>query len=91
MAKKFFPIVSEMVNAEMGKSDSHPEGTQYRVSIGRENWGNGKFVLVSKVQMVYDGKISGRRSPSYPIDTNDYERVQETMKQLHKDIEKIDY
>lgn len=40
---------------------------------------------VIKVQMAYEGKISGRRSPSYPYGTNDFERVNDAIKQLLAD------
>ena len=46
-----------------------------------ENWGD-KFVEVVKVQMVYDGQVAGRISPSYPIGTDDYEKVEEAIKSL---------
>ena len=32
--------------------------------------------------MVYDGDVAGRRSPSYPIGTDDYERVMEAVEEL---------
>jgi hypothetical protein len=53
------------------------------VSIGAEDW-NGRHVDVIKVQMVYDGRVSGRRSPSYPIDTDDYEQVHAAVLELKR-------
>jgi hypothetical protein len=32
--------------------------------------------------MVYEGKISGRRSPSYPIGTDDFQRVMTKVNEL---------
>jgi hypothetical protein len=32
--------------------------------------------------MVYDGKISGRRSPSYPTGTDDFQRVMTQVNEL---------
>lgn len=66
----YFPIKSTYVQASL----PHPTNTQYKVSIGLEKWGD-KNVLVSKVQIVYNGKVSGRKSPSYPIGTDDYKLV----------------
>jgi len=70
--KVYHPFISEDVNVT---SPPHPPGTTYRVSIGIEYW-DGMPVEVEKVQMVYNGTVSGRRSPSYPIGTDDFDRVQ---------------
>lgn len=77
MAKVFFPIDYVMIEA----SKPHPENTQYKVSFGHEDW-DGKHVPIFKVQMVYDGKVSGRRSPSYPLNSDDYERVHNAVQEL---------
>ena len=77
MARKFFPQVTESVPA----SPPHPPGTQYRISIGSEDW-NGVFVSVVKVQIAYDGAVAGRRSPSYPVDSRDCERVHKLIQKL---------
>lgn len=79
MPKVFYPEKYIMVKA----SKPHPENTEYKVSIGVEDW-NGKHVKVVKVQMVYDGVLSGRRSPSYPIGTDDYERVEKAIREILK-------
>ncbi|PFJ30944.1 hypothetical protein CN964_21280 [Bacillus cereus] len=47
----------------------HPPLTEYRVAWGYENWG--KPVAVTKVQMVYNNKVAGMLSPSYPDKTLD--------------------
>jgi hypothetical protein len=70
MAKTFFPKMFIMVSA----SKPHPPNTQYKVSIGEEEWGQKRNPVI-KVQMVYDGEIAGRRSPSYPLGTDDFQRV----------------
>jgi hypothetical protein len=77
MAKKFFPELTKYISA----SEPHPEKTQYRVSVGMEDW-EGKFVSVAKVQIVYEGAVAGRKSPSYPIGSNDYQSVSEAMEAL---------
>ncbi|ETT85579.1 hypothetical protein [Bacillus mycoides] len=47
----------------------HPPLTEYRVAWGYENWG--QPVPVTKVQMVYNNKVAGMLSPSYPDKTLD--------------------
>ncbi|MBR3062353.1 MAG: hypothetical protein IKG65_08105 [Exiguobacterium sp.] len=70
MAKTFFPKMFIMVPA----SKPHPQNTQYKVSIGEELWDEKKNPVL-KVQMVYNGEIAGRRSPSYPIGSDDFQKV----------------
>jgi hypothetical protein len=77
MTKVYFPDTAALVTA----SPPHPPNTQYRISIGTEIWG-GENHRVVKVQMVFDGKIAQRRSPSYPVGTNDYARVAEAIRKL---------
>lgn len=82
MAKVFYPREFIMVPATCSPSPGgHPPNTEYKVSFGDEDW-NGVFVKVYKVQMVYDGEISGRRSPSFPVGTDDYLRVHEAVMRL---------
>lgn len=69
MASKFFPERLIYVIASGG----HPPKTEYRVGIGPEHWDTP--VLVKKVQMVYENKIAGRVSPSYPIHSEFDERA----------------
>lgn len=80
MARTFFPEKSIDVQA----SPPHPPNTLYRVSIGSEQWGD-VFTKVIKIQMVYDGVVSGRRSPSYPVNSNDFYLVSDAFNKL-KDI-----
>lgn len=82
MSKIFFPELFELVPA----GPPHPPKTQYKVAIGVENWDE-KFVPVVKVQMVYDGVIAGRRSPSYPLTSQDHIEVNQAILRL---IEKHD-
>ncbi|MFJ5768418.1 hypothetical protein [Psychrobacillus sp. NPDC093180] len=77
MAQTFFPKKHISIPA----SPPPPPNTEYKISIGYEKWDNNMNKVI-KVQMVYDGVIAGRRSPSYPLHTDDYERV-------YKEIEKL--
>lgn len=79
MGKTFFPNDSQ--TCYIDASSPHPENTQYKIAIGLERWGDRNHEVV-KVQMVYDCKIAGRRSPSYPIGTDDYKRVSEAVNNL---------
>ena len=54
----------------------------YKISVGDIEWDGGVFHSVVKVKMMYDGKIAGRKSPSYPIDSDDYIRVCEAIQKL---------
>ena len=72
MAKVFYPIGAPVFIAA---SNPHPANTQYRLAIGEEDWGDEKRVPVVKIQMVYDGKVSGRRAPSFPLGSDDAYRV----------------
>ena len=76
--KTFHPFISEDVPAS---SPPHGEGTTYRVSIGIEYWEEGPQE-VAKVQMAYDGAVSGRRSPSFPSGTDDLQRVIDAIRRL---------
>ncbi len=83
MPKIFTAIDSVLVPA----STPHPPNTEYKISIGYEDWNNANPVKVLKIQMVYDGKISGRRSPSYPLDNlnaTDYIDVRDATDKLLK-------
>ena len=83
MAQTFFPHphLIEFVDATCSDS-AHPEGTKYKVSIGNETWDNGN-PLVIKVQMLYkETGLQGRRSPSYPIGTDDHEKVHRAIQRL---------
>lgn len=86
MANTFFPIVSTFVSADTGYNtsgnDYHPQNTEYKVSIGYEIEDGNKDNLVFKVQICYDGKISGRRSPSFPVLSSDWCKVKKAMDQV---------
>lgn len=79
MAQVFFPQDSTKVPASC---PPHPPGTEYKISIGIEMWDN-KPVRGLKIQMVYNGKVSGRRSPTFPT-AEDYRRVHEAIEELLK-------
>lgn len=75
MAKVYYPTHYIDVPA----SPPHEGNPAYRVSKGIEHWGPGNPQHVYKVQMVYNGEVSGRRSPSYPEGSNDAERVAQAL------------
>ena len=77
MSRVFFPKKSITIPA----SSPHPTGTEYKISIGNEEW-DSKFLDVIKVQMVYNGKVAGRKVPSYPIESDDAERVFKAIQAL---------
>ncbi|MBC8549811.1 MAG: hypothetical protein ISR69_13450 [Gammaproteobacteria bacterium] len=79
MAKTFFPNSNKV--AHVDASAPHPKNTQYKISIGTEVWGDENHEVV-KIQMVYDGVIAGRRSPSYPLGTDDFQRVTSKTEEL---------
>jgi hypothetical protein len=72
MAKTFFPHANKTAYIEA--SAPHPANTQYKISIGLETWADENHEVV-KIQMVYNGEIAGRRSPSFPLGTDDFQRV----------------
>ena len=78
MARTFYPRKTKYIPA----SEPHDSGTEYKISVGDEEWGDGTFQSVVKVQMVYDGKVAGRMSPSYPIGSNDWKAVQAVIDEL---------
>ena len=78
MARTFYPRKTKYIPA----SEPHDTGTEYKISIGDEEWGDGTFQSVVKVQMVYDGKVAGRMNPSYPIDSKDWKAVQTVIDEL---------
>jgi hypothetical protein len=81
VAKVYFPDKWTMVPA----SPPHPPNTEYRVSVGTETWG-GENHRVIKVHMVFDGKLAERRTPSFPIGTNDHVRVSEVVRRMSAGI-----
>lgn len=79
MAKTFFPHDGKVAFVEA--STPHPLKTQYKISIGTEVWNDENHEVV-KIQMVYNGLVAGRRSPSYPLGTDDYQRVNIKIQEL---------
>lgn len=84
MSNIFYPKRSVFVPA----SKPHADNTQYKVSIGEEDR-DGELQTVIKVQMVYGGKIAGRKSPSYPYGSTDAERVSEAIKRIREEYENM--
>ena len=80
MAKTFYPRKSVLIPA----SPPHPANTEYKISSGLEHWGDGNHDVL-KVQMVYNGEVSGRRSPSYPLGTDDFQRVTTKLAEMIAD------
>lgn len=80
MSRVYFPQFYEDVKA----SAPHPPETYYRVSRGVEHWGDGEPQYVYKIQMVYDGVVAGRKSPSFPDNSNDMEAVLDAMARIKK-------
>lgn len=78
--RTFYPRNTVIIPA----SAPHPYNTEYKISVGDEEWEGGVFHSVIKVQMMYDGKVAGRRSPSYPIESDDYNRVFDAIQSLIK-------
>lgn len=77
MSKTFFPELYELIPA----SEPYSPGTEYKVSVGIEKWDD-RYVPVTKVQMVFDGTISGAKSPSYPLGTEDHLKVARAVDRL---------
>ncbi|PSU42622.1 hypothetical protein C9J12_28755 [Photobacterium frigidiphilum] len=80
MAKTYFPNSEKTIRVVA--SEPHPTGTKYKISMGIEIWGGDTGHEVIKIQMEYNDVVSGRRSPSYPIGTDDYKRVMEAVNSL---------
>jgi len=72
----FFPQISEMVPA----SPPHPPGTNYKVSIGLDQWGS-SYIPAIKIQLVHNEKISNR-IPSFPLGSEDHSAVARAMDDL---------
>ena len=79
MARTYYPHADKI--AFVKASAPHPENTEYKISIGSEIWEGGNHEVV-KIQMVYNGKVAGRRSPSYPLGTDDLHRVIKKAEEL---------
>ena len=79
--KVFFPI--RYIDVPAGPP--HGDDAAYRVSYGIEHWG-AQPAFVFKIQMVYGGTVSGRRSPSFPAETDDFERVCAAMAELKRGL-----
>lgn len=83
MKKVFKPIVEEYFDAT-----SHSRVAQYYVAIGTECWSDGREEVVVKVQMAYNGRRVGRMSPSYPVDADDWNRVNKKVQKLLTEYKK---
>ena len=84
-AVTFFPQLSDVVPA----SPQHPPGTGYKISIGLEDW-DSSYIPVVKIQMLFNEKAS-ERSLSFPLGTQDHQKVMQTIVDLldkHRDLSK---
>ena len=81
MRKKVFkPIVFTWIPAY-----SHSERAEYYIAIGTEHWSEEKDdPYVIKIQMAYNRKRCGRKNPSYPIESNDWEAICNTVERIKK-------
>ncbi|HEY3347103.1 MAG TPA: hypothetical protein VGK71_05720 [Nitrospirota bacterium] len=86
MGQTFFPLegYSETVPAN---ESFHGKEVLYKISIGNEIWGSYPTPVL-KVQIMEGGQVLGRKSPSYPIGSGDFERVQKKADELLKRFEK---
>ena len=85
MERIFEPITWGYVDAEK----THGKGAEYYVAIGNEHWNVEKNpILVFKIQMSYDRRRSGRKSPSFPLDSDDWNRVCKKAKEVKEAYDK---
>lgn len=75
--RSFHPLLYRDIPA----SPPHPDGSHYRVAIGIEYWPEGPQ-QVEKVQMVQNGRVLGRRPPSFPTGSDDFSRISATLQEL---------
>jgi hypothetical protein len=61
----------------------HHTPSIYRVSFGLEHWDD-THAYVFKVQMVYDGQVAGRKTPSYPAESDDLHAVSKALLKVRK-------
>lgn len=80
----FYPIRSIVVPA----SPPHEGNPSYVVSYGLEHW-EAETAYVYKVQMAYDGRISGRKSPSFPEGTADADNICAALQALKRGEGKV--
>jgi len=78
MAKTYFPDPNRI--ATLDASPPHPAGTKYKISIGYEIWDMNRAVV--KIQMEYLGRVEGRKVPSFPLGTDDFQRVTTKAEEL---------
>ena len=82
--KVYYPIRFVDVPA----SPPHPPNTFYRISFGLEHW-DSTHAYVFKVQMVYDGQVAGRKTPSFPMESQDLQAVNKALEKVRKGAGKI--
>ena len=82
-------IFTPLTYCKVPTSKMHVDTAKYYVAIGMEQWEESGGNLVIKVMMEYDGKLTGRMAPSYPITqsdiySEDWERVCEAVEAVKK-------
>jgi len=79
MAKTFFPKASTFI--PFSKNEEY----QYKISVGIEYWGGNEDegYDVLKIQIAHQEAVQGRKSPSFPLDTDDFEIVMREAKALY--------
>jgi len=78
--QRFFPSVSELVPA----SPPYPPDTFYKVSVGLEAsevW-EPNYVPVVKIEIVINSQVQENCGPSFPVNSNDYQRVFQLVRKL---------
>lgn len=78
--QRFFPSASELVPA----NPPYPPGTFYKVSVGLEvleMW-DPNYVPVVKIELVMNGEVQENVTPSFPVNSDDFQRVSVVVNQL---------
>lgn len=94
MSRVYEPFIcpdGEELSVIISASHPHPRvedgrKTEYKISIGLEKWSDEP---VLKIQMLYDGKIAGRKCPSYPVNRRDLERINSAMQEVMRRYDEI--
>jgi 2,4-dienoyl-CoA reductase-like NADH-dependent reductase (Old Yellow Enzyme family) len=78
--QRFFPSTYELIHA----SPPYPPDTFYKVSVGLEAsevW-DPNYVPVVKIEIVINGQVQENLNPSFPLNSDDCQRVSQTVKKL---------
>lgn len=61
-------------------SSPQPENMAYVVAIGIEPWSDNKPLI--KIRLKYNGKLNGRKVPSIPLGSKDWEQIVAAVNEL---------